>query len=257
MEEKRLSFTEHLEELRARLIKSAIALGIGFVICYIYSKQLFNILLMPLTRVLPKGSSMVFISLTEPFFTYLKVAFLAGLFLSSPFIFYQLWKFVSPGLYTKEKKYVIPFVLLSTIFFVGGACFGYFVVFPYGFKFFLGLATKNIRPFPSIRDYLSFSSKLLIAFGLIFEIPLITFFLAKIGLITSTFLSSKRRYAILVMFVLAAIFTPPDIVTQLMMALPLMLLFEASVIVAKIFGRKPEEEKKEEKDKGKKKKKEK
>jgi sec-independent protein translocase protein TatC len=146
--------------------------------------------------------------------------------------------FVAPGLYDKEKRLMLPIVLLSTIFFVGGAFFGYFIVFPYGFKFFLGFASDIIKPLPSMREYLSFASKLLLAFGLVFELPLIVTFLAKLGMVSVPFLKKNRKYAILLFFVGAAILTPPDVVTQVMMALPLMLLYEISIVGAKIFGKK-------------------
>jgi sec-independent protein translocase protein TatC len=181
----------------------------------------------------------VFTGLPEAFFTYLKVSFLAAIMVASPVILYQFWLFVAPGLYDKEKRLLIPIVVLSSIFFVGGALFGYFVVFPYGFKFFLGFATEIIRPLPSMKEYLSFSSKLLIAFGLVFELPLIITFLAKLGIVTVPFLKKNRKYALLLFFVGAAILTPPDVVTQVMMAMPLMVLYEVSIIGARIFGRKP------------------
>jgi sec-independent protein translocase protein TatC len=146
--------------------------------------------------------------------------------------------FVAPGLYDKEKRLMLPIVFLSTIFFVGGAFFGYFIVFPYGFKFFLGFASDTIKPLPSMREYLSFASKLLLAFGLVFELPLIITFLAKLGMVSVGFLKKNRKYALLLFFVGAAILTPPDVVTQIMMALPLMVLYEISIVGARIFGKK-------------------
>jgi sec-independent protein translocase protein TatC len=183
---------------------------------------------------MPDKSTMIFTSLPEAFFTYLKVSFFAAIFLASPYILYQIWNFISPGLYDSEKKYVIPFVLFSTIFFVGGSLFAYFVVFPFGFKFFLAFGTDLIRPMLSIREYLSFSFRLLLAFGIIFELPILMFFLSRVGLVNSRTLITKRKYAILLVFIIAALFTPPDVVTQVLMALPLMLLYEASVWVVKM-----------------------
>jgi sec-independent protein translocase protein TatC len=150
--------------------------------------------------------------------------------------------FVSPGLYRREKKILFPIVVLSSFFFVGGALFGYFIVFPWGFKFFLGFATEHIRPMPSMKEYLSFSSKLLIAFGLVFELPLVLTFMARLGLVSVEFLKKNRKYALLLFFAGAAILTPPDVVTQIMMALPLMLLYEVSIVGARIFGKKPLDE---------------
>ncbi len=237
--EHKMPFTEHLEELRRRLIICFVAVGVGFVICYFFSKQLFEILMRPLLQVMPPEESLIFTALPEAFFTYLKVALLAGIGLASPVIIYQFWRFIAPGLYHKERRALMPIVLFSTFFFVGGALFGYFVVFPFGFKFFIGFASDNIRAMPSIREYLKFAAKLLFAFGFIFELPLFTFFLARLGLVNAELLRSKQKYAILVIFMLAAILTPPDIVTQVMMAGPLLILYELSIWIAKVFGRKP------------------
>ncbi len=237
--DQKMPFTEHLEELRHRLIVCFIAVGIGFVFCYFFAKQIFEILMRPLLQVLPPEESLIFTALPEAFFTYLKVSLLAGIGLASPVIIYQFWRFIAPGLYHRERRALLPIVLFSTFFFVGGALFGYFVVFPFGFKFFIGFASDNIRAMPSIREYLKFSAKLLFAFGFIFELPLFTFFLARLGLVNAEMLRSKQKYSILVIFMLAAILTPPDIVTQVMMAGPLLLLYELSIWIAKIFGRKP------------------
>jgi len=188
------------------------------------------------------GDKLIFTGLPEAFFTYLKVAFLSGIILAAPVIFYQFWMFVAPGLYDKEKRLMVPVVVLSTVFFVGGAFFGYFIVFPYGFKFFLGFASETIRPLPSMREYLGFASKLLLAFGVVFELPLIITFLARLGMVSVSFLKKNRKYALLLFFVGSAILTPPDVVTQIMMAFPLLLLYEISIIGARIFGKKSSEE---------------
>jgi len=240
-DQEKIPFTAHLEELRRRLIVCFIAVGIGFVLSYGFKEKLFQILTRPLIGVMQTGDKLIFTGLPEAFFTYLKVAFLAGIILATPIIFYQFWMFVAPGLYEKEKRLMVPIVSLSTVFFIGGAFFGYFIVFPYGFKFFLGFASDIIKPLPSMREYLSFASKLLLAFGLVFELPLIITFLAKLGMVSVPFLKKNRKYAILLFFVGAAILTPPDVVTQIMMALPLMVLYEISIIGAKIFGRKDPE----------------
>ena len=232
--EEKLPFTSHLEELRKRLIYSLIAVGVCFLICFVFKEWLFRILAFPLVAVLPENSSMIFTSLPEAFFTYLKVSFFGALFLSCPFVLYQIWQFISPGLYSAEKKYAFPFVFFSTIFFVGGSLFAYFIVFPFGFKFFVSFATESIKPMFTLREFLSFSCKLLLAFGVIFELPIFMFFLAKIGLVNSRILAAKRKYAILITFVVAALFTPPDIVTQVLMAIPIMLLYEISIWVAKL-----------------------
>jgi len=242
-EDDKLPFTAHLEELRKRLITCFAAVGIGFLISYGFKEKLFYILTRPLISVMPKGDKIVFTGLPEAFFTYLKVSFLSGLILAAPVILYQFWMFVAPGLYKNERRILLPIVFLSSFFFIGGALFGYFIVFPFGFKFFLGFATETIKPLPAMREYLSFSSKLLLAFGLVFELPLVITFLSRMGLVTVDYLKKNRKYALLLFFVAAAILTPPDVVTQIMMALPLMLLYEISIIGARIFARrKPEKE---------------
>jgi len=237
-EDDKLPFTAHLEELRSRLIRSFIAVGIGFAAAYGFKERLFHILVRPLVQVMGEGDSLIFTGLPEAFFTYLKVSFLAGLIVASPYLIYHFWMFVAPGLYRKERRLLAPIVLLSSIFFVGGALFGYFVVFPFGFKFFLSFATETIRPLPSMKEYLGFSAKLLLAFGLVFEMPMVLTFLARLGIVSVDFLKRNRKYSILVFFTGAAILTPPDVVTQIMMALPLMVLYEISIIGAKIFGKK-------------------
>ena len=237
-EDDKRPFATHLEELRSRLIKSSIAVGVGFALSYGFKEKLFQILTAPLISVMKTGETLIYTNLPEAFFTFLKTAFLSGILLASPIIIYQFWMFTAPGLYRQEKRMLLPVVFLSSVFFVGGALFGYFIVFPWGFKFFLGFASETIRPLPSMKEYLSFSSKLLLAFGLVFELPLVITFLAKLGLVSVEFLKKNRKYALLLFFVGAAILTPPDVVTQIMMALPLMVLYEISIIGARIFGKK-------------------
>jgi sec-independent protein translocase protein TatC len=233
--EEKMPFTAHLEELRDRLIKSFIAVGVGFLVAYGFKDRLFEILMQPLIQVMGQGDTLIFTGLPEAFFTYLKVAFLAGIMAASPVLIYQFWMFVAPGLYRRERRILLPIVFLSTFFFVGGALFGYFFVFPIGFKFFLGFANEKIQALPSMKEYLSFSSKLLIAFGLAFELPLVLTGMARMGLVTVDFLKKNRKYALLLFFIGSAIITPPDVVSQIMMAFPLMLLYEISIIGARIF----------------------
>ena len=233
-------FLSHLEELRKRLVVCAIGVGAGFVIAYIFSERLFQLLVAPLKAVMPEGDQLIFTNLPEMFFAYIKVAFIAGIMAAAPLIFYELWMFIAPGLYQKEKKMAIPFVISSTILFVGGALFGYFVVFPFGFKFFIGFSNEYVKALPSVKQYFSFSMKLLFAFGAVFELPVIIFFLSKMGIVTPQFLRQKRKYAILLTFVLAAILTPPDVITQCMMAGPLIVLYEIGIIVSRIAQKKKE-----------------
>ncbi len=233
-------FTEHLGELRDRLVRSFIAVGAGFAVAYFFKEKLFEILIAPLVIAMGENGNaqMIFTGLPEAFFTYLKVSLLAGLIAATPVIFYEFWMFISPGLYRTEKKYIVPIVFLSVFFFILGSSFGYFIVFPYGFKFFLGFATQTIHAMPSMKEYLSFASKMLLAFGFVFELPLVLTFMARMGLVSVEFLKKNRKYALLLFFVGAALITPPDVVTQVMMALPLMVLYEISIIGARIFGKK-------------------
>jgi sec-independent protein translocase protein TatC len=237
-EDEKMPFTRHLEELRKRLVICFIAIGIGFIISYGFKEKIFHYLTIPLISVMQADDKLIFTGLPEAFFTYLKVSLLSGLMLAAPVLLYQFWIFVAPGLYDKERKLLIPIVFLSSFFFIGGALFGYFIVFPFGFKFFLGFATETIKALPSMREYLSFSSKLLLAFGLVFELPLVITFLARLGIVTVEFLKKNRKYALLLFFVFAAILTPPDVVTQIMMAFPLMVLYEISILGARVFGKK-------------------
>lgn len=247
-----MTILEHLEELRGRLIKIFIAVALGFAVCYQFARLIFEFLMQPLAEVLPEGTSLIFTNLTEAFFTYIKVGFLGGFFLTSPYIIYQIWAFVSPGLYKKEKKTLIPVAFISAIFFVGGACFGYFIVFPWGFKFLIGnFATELIKPMPKMKEYFSLATKMLIAFGAIFELPLVVLILSRFGLVTDKLMRKYRRYALLFTFILAAALTPPDVITQAMMAGPLIILYEASIWVAYFFGKKrvePEEDDDEDKE---------
>lgn len=240
--DREMTLTGHLEELRRRLIVCAVAVGLAFCVTYYFSKDLFRLLMAPLLAVMPPEQGLIFTGLPEAFFTYLKVALVAAIFASAPVILYEIWRFVAPGLFSSEKKYIFPFVFLSTIFFVGGALFGYYVVFPFGFSFFVGFATDFIRPMPSVKEYFSFATRMLFAFGVVFELPVFTMFLSRIGLIHHQMLSRQRKYAFLAVFVVSAVLTPPDVMSQLMMAGPLLILYEISIIIARIFGKKPIDE---------------
>jgi sec-independent protein translocase protein TatC len=240
MSEEKMPFTQHLEELRRRLIICFIAVAVGFLISYFFKERIFEWLMKPLLQVLPKGQSqkLIYTAPHEAFVTYLKVAFIAGIGLASPVILFQLWRFIAPGLYQNEKRYLLPVVFFSTLFFVGGAMFGYFIVFPFGFQFFVSFANEYITPMISTREFTSFATRLLLAFGLVFEMPVFAFFLARLGLLSAKFMKKQRKYAILLIFVAAAILTPPDVISQMLMALPLLVLYEISVWIVTIFGKK-------------------
>jgi len=240
--EQKMSLSDHLIELRKRLMRSAIALFIGFLACYYFKDYLFTIITRPLVDVLPKNGYLIYTGLTEAFFVYMKLAFFASLIITSPFILYQIWKFISPGLLPREKKYVVPFVVSSTLLFVGGVCFGYFIALPPAFEFFISFNNQYLQALISFRDYISLFVTFLLGFGLSFELPVFMFFLAKLGIVNAKMLSKQRRYAILVIFVVAAILTPsPDALSQLLMAIPLMFLYEVSIFVARFASRKKNE----------------
>lgn len=236
--EEKQPFLSHLEELRKRFVISAIGIGAGFILTYFFSEELFLVLIRPLKAAMPEGDRLIFTSLPEMFITYLKVAFVAGFVLSSPLVFYEMWMFIAPGLYQKEKQFAVPFVVCSTVLFVSGALFGYLVVFPFGFKFFMGFSNEYVQALPSVKQYFSFSMKLLFAFGAVFELPVVIFFLTKMGILTPEQLKKKRKYAVLMAFVLGAILTPPDVVSQILMALPLLILYEIGIFVSRIAIRK-------------------
>ncbi len=251
-EDEKLSLTEHLDELRKRLIRCAIAILIGFAICYFFKEQLFKILTLPLVHAMKHGESLIFTGIAEAFLTYLQISLFAGIVLAAPYIFYQFWMFIAPGLYRKERLFLLPVVILSTLFFIGGALFAYFLVFPFGFKFLLGFANNTIRALPSMSAYLSFATKLLLAFGVIFELPIVITLLARMGIVSVDGLKRFRKYVVLIAFVAGALLTPPEVLTQTMLALPLILLYEVSIISSRIFGKKSAKEKKDKKAKKKK-----
>ncbi|MBK8481263.1 MAG: twin-arginine translocase subunit TatC [Proteobacteria bacterium] len=259
-----MSFVEHLEELRRRLIYSAIAFLACTIVAYLISDLLFAWLARPLVQAWRAAGlgrpTLHFANPIEPFATYIKVALLGGVFLSVPVIFYQLWCFVAPGLKASERRYVMPFTLLSSAFFIGGAAFGYFVVFPLGFRFLLGFARSDagslqrafsavgvavgqggliaLQPTLMMAEYFALVWRLLVAFGAIFELPLLLCFLALAGIVTPQALWRWNPYFIIVAFVLGAILTPtPDVLTQSMMALPLIVLYNLGIGIAWLVAR--------------------
>ncbi len=229
-----MTLLDHLKELRIRLTRIVVVLIIGFFACYAVSELAYNFLTEPLTSNMPANASLIYTSPPGLFFVYLKVAFVLSFFVSSPYTFYQLWAFVAPGLYTEEKKVLIPLALISAFFFIAGAAFCYFMVLPIAFKFFMGFATATITPMISVEEYLSFVLKLLIAFGVVFEMPLFSFFLARMGLVTAKKMRKWRKYSILMMFMTAALLTPPDVFSQTLMAMPMILLYEISIFIAQM-----------------------
>ncbi|AXH15201.1 twin-arginine translocase subunit TatC [Malaciobacter mytili] len=226
----------HIADLRKRLVNSVIALVIGFFVCFFFYEPILEWMMVPVEAVLPENSHMVAVEVQETFFTALKVAFFAGFILSLPVIFWQLWLFLAPGLYDHEKKLVIPFVFFGTLMFLIGAAFAYYVVIPYGFEFLINFGSTVVTILPSIGKYVGFFTKLLFGFGVAFELPVITFFLAKIGLVDDKMLKDFFRYAVVIIFIVASLLTPPDVLTQFLMAGPLILLYGVSIYIAKVFN---------------------
>ncbi len=233
-------FTSHLEELRKRLMIAGGAWLVGFLACYAFSERLFQLVAEPVRAALPEGSSLVFIHATEPFFTYLKVSAIAGLLLSFPVILWQIWAFVAPGLYKHEKKFAVPFVVASTLCFAAGTYFGFFFVFPFIFTFLIGFGTGTgeIAAMLSMGAYFSLSTKLLFAFGLVFELPIVIFFLSRMGIVDYPMLARNRKYFLIGAFAFGAILTPPDLVSQTALAIPMVVLYEVGIWIARFFGKK-------------------
>lgn len=244
-----MSILGHLNELRRRLFRIVIIVVLGFVAFYGVSEQLYAFLSAPLQACMPEGSKLIYTSPQGAFFTYMKVALVASLFGTSPFSFYQLWAFIAPGLYREEKRAVLPLAFFSSIFFLAGAAFCFFLVFPIAFQFFMGFATDTIVPMISVEEYLSFALKLLLAFGLVFEMPLFAYFLSRFGILTPDLMRRSRRYAILAIFIVAAILTPPDVFSQCLMALPMLVLYEVSIYVSAMAYKKKEDKKSDDEDK--------
>lgn len=232
----------HIADLRKRLIISGITLIVMFFVCFSFYEPILEWMMVPAKAVLPAGSSMVAIEVQETFFTALKVAFFAGFIFSLPVIFWQLWLFLAPGLYDHEKKLALPFVFFATLMFLIGASFSYYVVVPFGFEFLINFGNTVVTVFPSIGMYVGFFTKILFGFGLAFELPVITFFLAKIGLVDDQMLKNFFKYAIVLIFIVSALLTPPDVLTQFLMAGPLTLLYGVSIYIAKVFNPAPKEE---------------
>jgi sec-independent protein translocase protein TatC len=233
----RMSLFGHLQDLRKRLTRCVIAVLVGFLASYAFAGKLLKILMQPMLDAI-KQSHFIYTLPTEAFFTEMKIAFVAGIFLCSPYIFYQIWQFIAPGLYSHERKWILPIAFFSALCFSIGAFFGYFVVFPFGFEFFASYTNEYLVFTPKLDEYLDFVLKLLFAFGIVFELPLFLFFLARLGLVTFEGLRAKRKYAILTSFIVAAALTPPDAISQTMMAVPLCVLYEVGVWMAFFFGKK-------------------
>jgi sec-independent protein translocase protein TatC len=232
-----MSFLEHLEELRGRLIRCIIALLVAFAACWNFKELIFHFLTQPLREAFPK-IKFIYTAPTEAFLLYMKMAFFVGIFVASPYLLYQLWSFIAPGLYANEKAYAIPFIGFGTLFFVAGALFGHYVLFPMTFSFLGAFASDDMEFLPRIGEYYSFYSWFLLGLGVVFQLPVLIFVLARIGLVTPGFLMRNFKYAFLASFVVSAVITPGgDMVTQTMLAGPLVGLYLLGVGVAWMFGK--------------------
>lgn len=236
----------HIADLRKRLVNSVLFLVAAFFICFNFYEPILEWMMVPAKEALPANSQMVAMAIEETFFTALKVAFFAGFILSLPIIFWQMWMFLAPGLYDHEKKLIIPFVFFATMQFVLGALFAYYFVVPVGFAFLINFGSTVVTVLPSIGMYVDFFTKLMIGFGLSFELPVIIFFLAKVGLVDDKMLKDFFRYAVVLIFIIAAILTPPDVISQMLMAAPLLVLYGVSIWIAKVVNPAPKDEDEEE-----------
>lgn len=233
-----MTLLEHIEELRIRLLWIVGGIVVGVLASVSYSEQIVNIAIAPLQKALPHGSKIIFTGVTEAFWVRLESALVAGIIITIPFTFYQIWLFIKPGLEEREKKFAIPFVFFFTLFFMSGVIFAYKIVLPVGFSFLLRYGGKELSAMPSIKQYMSLFLRMLTAFGVVFELPIITFILSRMGMVNAKDLIKKSDYALLVIFIVAAVLTPPDVFTQFLMAGPLILLYIISIVIAYIFSTK-------------------
>ncbi len=254
----KMPLTEHLGELRKRLIVALIAAGIGFGVCFFYSEKLFYLLTFPLhttikfslltpfiifETVSDAQRQLVFLAPAEAFWMHLKVSMVCGIIIVLPVIFYELWKFISPGLKAKEKKYVLPFVITVTFLFLAGALFCFLIVLPFAMNFLITYKTENLKPMLSVGSYVDFCLKFILAFGAIFELPVVLVFLTRMGIVATDTLAKNRKYAVLLAFVAAALLTPtPDAFNQTLMAVPIILLYEVGILASRILKTSPKKE---------------
>ena len=241
------SFVGHLTELRSRLIKSFFFLIFIFLICYFFSKEIYQFLVHPYANAVLLNEldrRLIFTALHEAFLTYLKVAFFAAIFISSPVFLTQIWKFIAPGLYKNEKQALLPYLVATPTLFILGGCLVYYLIMPLAIEFFLGFETVAktgtipIQLEAKVNEYLSLVMRLIFAFGISFQLPIILSLLARIGVVDSTYLKLRRKYVVVIIFAFAAVLTPPDPITQIGLALPLLLLYELSILTVKFIEKK-------------------
>ena len=227
--DERSPFLQHLEELRTRLIRSLLGIAVGFGLSYWKIREIFSVLIRPLQGAMREDSAIVMIKMTEGFLTYLKLAFYSGLLLASPLVIWQVWAFISPGLYKHEKKTIVPLVVVSSILFAVGVFFAYLVVLPFGIKYLLEFVGADVQATLSMSSYVSFSCLFMVLFGVVFQLPLTMLVLSKLGVVKGAQLARNRKYVLLLCFLVGAFLTPPDVFSQALMAIPVMILFEVSI----------------------------
>ena len=233
----KMSFLEHLDELRKRIVRSCLAIAVGVLVTFVWIQPIFNFILAPTRKALPPGVKLIYTQPGEAFSLYITVALIAGAVVAAPFIMYQVWMFIAPGLYSNEKRMAYPFVLFTTVGFVAGASFNHYIAFPFIMKFFASFNTPDLAFMPKLDDVFGLYSKLLIGMGIVFQMPTVVYFLARMKLITARFLASHFKYAFLIIFIAAAVITPTgDMMTQTIFAAPMVGLYLLSIVIAWIVG---------------------
>jgi sec-independent protein translocase protein TatC len=246
--------TEHLGELRNRILVSLIVVSVFFVLCFYSSEHIFSLLISPIHNTLTfslqspylsispdknPNIELVFLAPAEAVWMHIKIAFISAFVISSPLVFFEIWRFMSPGLLEKEKKYALPFVFITTFLFLIGALFCFAIILPFAMNFLLSYKTENLKPMLSVGKYVDFCLKFILSFGAIFELPVLTVFLTKMGIVTPEFLAKNRKYAVLIAFVLAALLTPtPDAFNQSLMAVPIIILYEVGILASRVLHKK-------------------
>ena len=235
----KMSFLEHLDELRKRIIRALLSLCLGVAIAAFFIEDIYSFVMLPLRQMLRPGETMIYTYPTEAFMLYLRIALIAGLFIASPLIFWQVWLFVAPALYAKERRYAIPFVVLSSVGVVAGAAFSHFVAFPLMWRFFGSFSNDLVSFMPRIEDSFSLYMRMLLGMAVVFQMPALVFFLARMGVVTSRWMTRQFKYAVLVIFVVAAVITPSaDMASQMIVAFPMIGLYLVSIAIAWAFGKK-------------------
>jgi sec-independent protein translocase protein TatC len=234
----KMSFLDHLDELRRRLVICAVALLGGALIAFAFIDRIFGFIMRPLYHMLPAGSKLIYTEPTEAFMLYVKIALLAGLVIGAPVIMWQLWLFIAPGLYAHEKRFAVPFIVMASLLFVAGAAFNHYAVFPWAWMFLASFSNDYMMIMPRIEPLFGLYSMMMLAMGIIFEMPAVVLVLARMGVVTAGFLWRNIKYAILIIFIVAAVITPTgDMVTQTLMAAPMVVLYVLSILLALIFGK--------------------